>query len=56
MWTDEIDITYLDEGQKSRLEYSERVPPEAAGASRLAEPREPPPSGLAALTFSFPKL
>lgn len=51
LWTDENRINYLGGGDFSRISWSGKPPPEAAGAARLAEPREVARTGLTAWTF-----
>ena len=51
-WTDETKIVYREEGAEGEVETTGAVPPEAQGATLVADPRDPAKGGFRATTFS----
>ena len=52
IWTDEVQVRYEGAEEGSEIHYSGRIAKEASDVELIAEPRQPPPRGLHARTFS----
>ena len=56
IWADEVQVRYEASAEGSEVRYTNRMPPDAPHAERIALPREAAPRGLRALTFGVRQL